>query len=92
MNKTELITAVAEEAKLSKKDAESALNAIVKAIKETVAKGEKVQIVGFGTFETRVRKARQGRNPRTNEPIDIPAGKNPAFRPGEPFKKAVDNK
>lgn len=90
MNKTELIAAVAEEAKLSKKDAENALNAIVKAIKDTVAAGEKVQIVGFGTFETRTRKARQGRNPRTNEPLNIPAGKNPAFRPGQPFKDAVD--
>lgn len=89
MNKTELIAAVAEEAKLSKKDAESALNAIVKTVKETVAKDEKVQIVGFGTFETRVHKARQCRNPRTKETIDIPEGKTPAFKPGQPFKDAV---
>ncbi|HIS69693.1 MAG TPA: HU family DNA-binding protein [Candidatus Gallacutalibacter stercoravium] len=90
MNKTELIMAVAEKAELSKKDAEKAVNAVIDAIVETVAKEEKVQIVGFGTFEVRNRSERQGRDPRTNSPITIPASKVPAFKVGKAFKSAVE--
>lgn len=89
MNKTELIASVAEKAGLSKKDAESAVNAVINAIVETVAAGDKVQLVGFGTFEARVRAARQGRNPRTKEPIEIPASKLPVFKAGRSFKDAI---
>lgn len=90
MNKTELITAVAEKAAISKKDADSAVNAVIDAIIETVAKEEKVQLVGFGTFEVRRRNERQGRDPRTNSPITIPASKIPAFKAGKAFKDATD--
>jgi DNA-binding protein HU-beta len=89
MNKTELIAAVAEKAGLSKKDADSAVNSMLSAIEETVAKGEKVQIVGFGTFELHSRSERQGRDPRTNTPITIPASTVPAFKAGKAFKDAV---
>ena len=78
MNKTELITAVAEKTGMSKKDADSAVNAVLDTIIEAVACEEKVQIVGFGTFEVRARSERQGRDPRTNSPITIPASKVPA--------------
>lgn len=90
MNKTELIAAVAEKAAISKKDADSAVNAVIDAIIETVAKEEKVQLVGFGTFEVRRRNERQGRDPRTNSPITIPASKIPAFKAGKAFKDATD--
>ncbi|WP_101696460.1 HU family DNA-binding protein [Clostridium minihomine] len=90
MNKTELISAVAEKAAISKKDADSAVNAIIDVIIETVAKEEKVQLVGFGTFEVRYRNERQGRDPRTNSPITIPASKIPAFKAGKAFKDATD--
>ena len=90
MNKTELIAAVAEKAELSKKDADKAVNAVIDAIVETVAKEEKVQLVGFGTFEVRSRAERQGRDPRTNSPITIPASKIPAFKAGKAFKDATD--
>ena len=83
MNKTELITAVAEKTGMSKKDADSAVNAVLDTIIEAVACEEKVQIVGFGTFE------RQGRDPRTNSPITIPASKVPAFKAGKAFKDAM---
>lgn len=89
MNKTDLINAVAEKAGLSKKDADKAVNAVIAAIVESVAKEEKVQIVGFGTFEVRVRSARKGRNPRTKEEIDIPESRLPVFKAGQPFKVAV---
>ncbi|MCI1982303.1 MAG: HU family DNA-binding protein [Oscillospiraceae bacterium] len=89
MNKTELIAAVAEKAGLSKKDADSAVNSMLSAIVDTVAKGEKVQIVGFGTFELHSRSERQGRDPRTNTPITIPASTVPAFKAGKAFKDAV---
>ena len=72
MNKTELIMAVAEKANISKKDADTAVNAVIDTIVETLAKDEKVQLVGFGTFEVRSRSERQGRDPRTNSPITIP--------------------
>ncbi len=89
MNKTELVTAVSEKSGLTKKDAESAVSAIIDSITESLVKGEKVQLVGFGTFEVRERGARKGRDPRTNESIDIPAYKAPAFKVGKALKDAV---
>ena len=89
MNKTELIAAVAEKASISKKDADSAVSAVIDTIVEALAAEEKVQIVGFGTFEIRSRSARQGRDPRTNSPITIPASKVPAFKAGKAFKDSV---
>ncbi len=89
MNKTELIAAVAEKAGISKKDADSAVNAVIDSIIEAVAKEEKVQLVGFGTFEVRCRNERPGRDPRTNQPITIPASKSPAFKAGKAFKDAL---
>ena len=90
MNKTELIAAVAEKSGLSKKDADNAVNAMLDAVVETLSQGDKVQIVGFGTFEVRSRSERQGRDPRTNNPITIPASKSPAFKAGKAIKDAVD--
>ena len=72
MNKTELINSMAEKCNLTKKDTEAALKAFTETVMETLAQGDKIQLVGFGTFETRVRAAREGRNPRTNEVIQIP--------------------
>lgn len=89
MNKQELVASVAEKAGLTKKDAEKALNAIVDSIKETLQKGDKVSLVGFGTFEVRPRAERSGRNPQTGEAIKIPAGKVPAFRPGKELKESI---
>lgn len=89
MNKTELIAAVAEQAELSKKDAEAAVNAVIEAITDALKKGDKVQLVGFGAFEVRERAKRYGRNPRTKETIEIPASKAPAFKPGKALKDAV---
>jgi DNA-binding protein HU-beta len=89
MNKTELIAAVAEKVGMSKKDADAVVNAVIDTIVEEVAKEEKVQIVGFGTFEVRCRSERQGRDPRTNSPITIPASKVPAFKAGKAFKDAM---
>ncbi|XOQ44726.1 MAG: Bacterial nucleoid DNA-binding protein IHF-alpha [Clostridium sp.] len=91
MNKTDLISAVAEKTGLSKKDADSAVNAMLSTIMDTVAKNEKVQIVGFGTFELRNRSERQGRDPRTNSPITIPASRVPAFKAGKAFKDSIAN-
>lgn len=89
MNKTELISAVAEKTGMSKKDADSAVNSMIDTIIETVSNDEKVQIVGFGTFELRSRSERQGRDPRTNSPITIPASRVPAFKAGKAFKDAT---
>ncbi|SMB86435.1 bacterial nucleoid protein Hbs [Desulfonispora thiosulfatigenes DSM 11270] len=89
MNKTELISSVAEKSGLTKKDAEKAVNAFFTSIEETLKSGEKVQLVGFGTFEVRERKERVGRNPQTNEEIKIPAAKVPAFKAGKNLKEAV---
>ncbi|MBE6830748.1 MULTISPECIES: HU family DNA-binding protein [Eubacteriales] len=89
MNKTELIAAVAEKAGMSKKDADNAVNAMIDTIVKAVSEDEKVQIVGFGTFEVRSRSERQGRDPRTNSPITIPASKVPAFKAGKAFKDAT---
>lgn len=91
MNKTELISSVAEKSELTKKDAEKAVNALFASIQEALAKGEKVQLVGFGTFEVRERKARTGRNPQTGEEIQIAAAKVPAFKAGKSLKDAVEN-
>ena len=89
MNKTELITAVAEKAGLTKKDVEKAVNALLDTVKEEVAAGKKVQLIGFGTFEVRARAAKEGRNPKTGETIKIAAAKVPAFKAGAAFKAAV---
>ena len=90
MNKSELIAKMAEKGELSKKDAEKALNAFVDAVKEAIAGGENVQLIGFGTFENRERAAREGRNPRTGETVKIAAAKVPAFKPGKAFKDALN--
>ena len=87
MNKTELIAEVAAKAGLSKKDAEKALNATVDTVSAALAAGDKVQLVGFGTFETRQREARMGRNPKTKEAIEIPATTIPVFKAGKALKE-----
>ncbi len=89
MNKKDLIKAVAAASELSNKDAEKAINALTAAVTDALKKGEKVQLVGFGTFEVRERAAKQGRNPRTGEAMEIPASKLPAFRAGQQLKDAV---
>ena len=91
MNKTELITAVAQETEMTKKDAEKAVKAIIDVISDSLVKGDKVQIIGFGTFEVRQRKARVGHNPSTQE-IKIPASKTPAFRVSKQLKEKVNAK
>lgn len=90
MNKSELITSMAEKSKLTKKDAEAALKAFIETVEETLEKGDKVQLIGFGTFETRERAAREGRNPRTKEVINIPASTVPVFKVGKEFKDRVN--
>ena len=90
MNKTELIAEVANKAGLSRKDAEKALGAVVETITEAVVKGDKVQLVGFGSFETKQREARTGRNPKTKETIDIPATRVPVFKAGKALKEKID--
>ena len=90
MNKTELIAAVAEATGISKKDAEKAVSATVDTIVDAIAKGDKVQLVGFGTFEQRQRNARTGVDPRTGNKIEIAASKVPAFKAGKAFKDAVN--
>ena len=90
MNKTELVAAVAEKAEISKKDADSAVNAVIESIIEAVASKDKVQIVGFGTFEARERKEEIGKNPRTGEEIKIAASVVPAFKAGKAFKDATN--
>ena len=90
MNKTELIAAVAEKSGISKKDAEKAIAAVTDVITETLAAGEKVQIVGFGGFEVRSRPARVARNPRTGEQISIEASKAPVFKAGKALKDSVN--
>ena len=89
MNKAELIAAVAEKTGLSKKDTEAVVSASIEVITETLAQGEKVQLVGFGSFETKARAARIGRNPRTKEEIKIPASKLPVFKAGKALKDTV---
>ena len=89
MNKTELIAAVAESTGMTKKNAECALNAAIDAITASLVKGEKVQVSGFGIFETKEREARVGRNPHTKEAINIPATRVPAFKASKALKDAV---
>lgn len=89
MNKTELIAAVAEKTDLSKKDADAAVSAVLGAITDALKAGDKIQLVGFGTFEVRNRVAKQGRNPRTGETMTVPASKVPAFKAGKALKDAV---
>ncbi|EUJ41614.1 HU family DNA-binding protein [Brochothrix campestris] len=88
-NKTDLVNSVAEATELSKKDATKAVEAVFASIQDTLAKGEKVQLIGFGNFEVRDRAARKGRNPQTGKEIQIPASKVPAFKPGKALKDAV---
>ena len=90
MNKTELVAAVAEQADISKKDAEKALKAFVDVVTEEMKKGEKVQLVGFGTFEVSERAAREGRNPQTGETMTLAACKAPKFKAGKALKDAVN--
>ncbi|MBQ1843188.1 MAG: HU family DNA-binding protein [Lachnospiraceae bacterium] len=90
MNKTELVAALAEKAEVSKKDAELVLRALTDTVTEELAKGEKVQLVGFGTFEVSERAARTGRNPQTGKTMKIKASKAPKFKAGKALKDAVN--
>jgi DNA-binding protein HU-beta len=90
VNKTELVAKVAEKAGLTKKDAEKAVGAFTEAVQEALVEGDKVQLIGFGTFETKDRAARTGRNPQTGKAIEIPASKNPVFKAGKALKDAVN--
>lgn len=92
MNRVGLIAAVADQAQLTQKDAKKAVEAVFSTISDSLTKGDKVQIIGFGTFEVRDRKGREGRNPRTNEPIQIEASKTPAFKAGKQLKDLVNGK
>lgn len=92
MNKQELISAIAENANLTKKDAEAALVAFIGAVEDTLKKGDKVQLVGFGSFEVRERAARTGRNPHSGEEMKIEAAKVPAFKAGRSLKDLVNGK
>ena len=89
MNKTELVAAVAAKAELSKKDAEAAVNSVFDSVKDALAEGDKVSLIGFGTFSGKTRAARTGLNPRTKETIEIPESKVPAFKAGSALKDAV---
>lgn len=86
MNKADLVAKIAEKSELTKKDAEKALNAFIEAVEEALKNGDKVQLVGFGTFEVRERAERKGRNPQTREEITIPASKAPIFKAGKALK------
>ena len=90
MNKTELVAAMAEQTQLSKKDAEAALKAFIDVVSEEMKKGEKVQLVGFGTFEVSERAAREGRNPQTGETMEIKASKTPKFKAGKALKDMMN--
>lgn len=90
MNKTELVAAIAEKTELSKKDAEKALKAFTDVVADELKKGEKIQLVGFGTFEVAERPAREGRNPRTGEVMPIPASKSPKFKAGKALKDSLN--
>ena len=92
MNKSDLIAAIAAKTGETKKDAEATLNACVDVVTETLVKGDKVQLVGFGSFEVRKRAARKGRNPQTKEEIKIPASKAPVFKAGKALKDLVNKK
>jgi DNA-binding protein HU-beta len=90
MNKADMVTKVAEKSDLTKKDAEKAIGAFVDTVTETLSHGDKVQLVGFGTFEVRQRAERKGRNPQTREEITIPASKAPVFKPGKALKDTIN--
>ena len=92
MNKTELISAIAEKAELSKKDAEKALKAFTETVSDELQKGEKIQLVGFGTFEVTKRAERTGKNPQTGKEIKIPASSAPKFKAGKALKDTVNSK
>ena len=92
MNKSDLIAEIAAKTRSTKKDAEATLNAFVDVVTESLVKGDKVQLVGFGSFEVRKRAARKGRNPQTKEEIKIPASKAPVFKAGKALKDLVNNK
>ena len=90
MNKTELVAAIAEKSELSKKDSEKALKAFIDTVTEELKKGDKIQLLGFGTFEVTERAAREGRNPLTGEKMQIKASKAPKFKAGKALKDAVN--
>ena len=90
MNKTELVAAISEKTELTKKDSEKALKALIDVVAEELKKGEKVQLVGFGTFEVSERAAREGRNPKTGETMPIAASKTPKFKAGKALKDMVN--
>jgi DNA-binding protein HU-beta len=92
VNKTELVASVAEKAGMTKKDAEKAINALFASVEEALAKKDKVQVIGFGTFEVKARGARKGRNPQTGKEITIPASKTPVFKAGKGLKDSVNKK
>lgn len=92
MNKTELVNSIAAKSGLNKKNSEAALNAFVSSVEDSLQNGEKVVLVGFGTFEVRQRAARKGRNPQTKQEITIPASKAPVFKAGKGLKDMVNNK
>ncbi|MBC7075494.1 MAG: HU family DNA-binding protein [Syntrophomonadaceae bacterium] len=89
MNKTELVEEVAVKLGMTKKDVEKTVNAFLQTVEESLKAGEKVQLIGFGTFEVRERQARKGRNPQTGDEIDIPAARVPAFKAGKTLKEAL---
>jgi DNA-binding protein HU-beta len=90
VNKTDLVKAVAQKADMTQKDAEKAINSVFAAIEEALANDDKVQIIGFGTFEVKTREERKGRNPQTGNEITIPASKNPVFKAGKGLKDTVN--
>ncbi|HAC61163.1 MAG TPA: HU family DNA-binding protein [Lachnospiraceae bacterium] len=90
MNKQELIAAIAEKAEMEKDDAKKALNAFIEVVGDELKKGEKIQIIGFGTFEVSERAAREGRNPQTGETMEIKASRNPKFKAGKALKDSLN--
>lgn len=92
VNKAELVKEIADKTDLKKKDAEAVLAAVMSSVQDELSKGNKVQLIGFGTFEVRHRAARKGRNPQTGEEITIPATEVPAFKPGKALKESVNKK
>ncbi|HPV02120.1 MAG TPA: HU family DNA-binding protein [Clostridiales bacterium] len=92
MNKTDLINSIASKSGLNKKNSEAALNAFISSVEEALVKGDKVVLVGFGTFEVRERAARKGRNPQTKKEVQIPASKAPVFKAGKVLKEKVNKK
>lgn len=91
MNKEEMVGALSQKARLTRKDSETAIDAVFEIITDALSNGDKVQIVGFGVFEVKDRAPRVGRNPKSNVPVNIPARKMPVFKPGKPLKEAVDS-